>query len=319
MAANNAEALIAAPLATAGALVAATIRRHPVRSAASLGAYLVGLGCALFFTGVATSAEQMARFETLRPTTKSAEELFAAQRAAAQAQAGYSQSQGWFWSCDAFCQSMKRTYEAKAAEVSRLQAAYDAQMRAAKGELGVFSAYGVAEARELFRSLYGWGKGMAGRMSFYDLLFSGFRMSRDDTFVEWAARLMMQVLSNIFISGCAVVVSFATGVTSVIYSFAPSWPEAVAFWVLSMLAVLAVALTACVGCCCCAVGVPVAVAQLAPPGTFRMRRIDAGGNLRDFGGAAGGAGPAGGRQGFVHGGGPAYGLGGGGGYRRHQE
>jgi hypothetical protein len=93
---------------------------------------------------------------------------------------------------------------------------------------------------------------------------------------------------NIFISGCAVVVSFSTGVTSVIASFAPSWPEALAFWVLSMLAVLAVALTACVGCCCCVVGVPVAVAQLAPPGTFRVRRIGADGNLRDYANGGGG-------------------------------
>jgi hypothetical protein len=311
MANNNAEALIAAPLATAGALIAATVRRHPVRSAASLGAYLVGLGCALFFSGLATSAEQMARFERLRPSTDAAQRLFDAQRAAAQAQGSYRQAQGWFWSCDAYCQSLRRTYESQARDVARLQDAYDAQMRAAKGELGVFSAYGVAEARELFASLYGWGKGMAGRMSFYDVLFTGFRMSRDDTFVEVAARLVTRVLTNIFVSGCAVVVSFATGVTSVIYSFAPSWPEAVAFWVLSMLAVLAVALTACVGCCCCVVGVPVAVAQLAPPGTFRMRRIDAGGNLRDFGGN--------GRPqpGFAFGGGPGYG--GGAGFRRHQD
>ena len=29
----------------------------------------------------------------------------------------------------------------------------------------------------------------------------GFRMSRDDTVVEWAVRLLTQVLTNIFISG----------------------------------------------------------------------------------------------------------------------
>lgn len=280
----NAEALVARPLETAGALIAASFRRHPVRNGSLLASYLVGLGCALFFTGLATSAEQIAAFERRRPSTEAAEQLFAAQRAAAQAQAAYHASQGWFWSCDAYCASQRSTFEARSREVQRLQASYDAQMREAKGQLGVFSVYGVAEARELFASLYGWGRGMAGRMSFYDLLFSGFRMSRDDTVVEWAVRLLTQVLTNIFISGCAVVVSFATGVTSVISSFAPSWPEALAFWVLSMLAVLAVALTACVGCCCCVVGVPVAVAQLAPPGAFRVRRIGADGNLRDYGG-----------------------------------
>ena len=307
-----AEAIIARPLETAGALIAATVRRHPVRSAASLGAYLVGLGCALFFTGFATSVEQVRGFERLQPTTEEAQALFAAQQAAAQAQAAYRYSQGGFWSCDAHCQSQRVAYEARARRVVELQAGYDAKMREAKRELGVFSTYGVAEARALFASLYGWGKNMAGRMSMWDLIFSGARLTfnRDDTFVDWAARLLMQVLTNIFISGCAVVVSFASSVTSVISSFGPSWPEALAFWVLSMLAVLAVALTACVGCCCCAVGVPVALAQLAPPGAFRVRRIGADGHLRDFGAPGGGGAPGG--RGF-----PAYGGGhGGAGFRR---
>ena len=286
--AANPEALIARPLETAGALIVASFRKHPVRNTSVLASYLVGLGVALFFSGLATTGEQMQRFEARRPSTAAAEELFAAQRAAAQAQAAYHASRGWFWSCDAYCSSQRLGYESRAREVARLQSAYDAQMREAKSQLGVFSVYGVAEARELFASLYGWGKGMAGRMSFYDLLFSGFRMSRDDTVVEWAVRMLSQVMMNIFISGCAVVVSFSTGVTSVIASFAPSWPEAVAFWVLAVLAVLATALTACVGCCCCVVGVPVAVAQLAPPGTFRVRRIGADGNLRDYANGGGG-------------------------------
>ena len=42
----DAEALVARPLETAGALIVASFRKHPVRNTSVLASYLVGLGVA---------------------------------------------------------------------------------------------------------------------------------------------------------------------------------------------------------------------------------------------------------------------------------
>ena len=302
MAAPGAQVLALPTLRGAGAVVVATLRRHPVRTTVALSSYLIGLGVALFFSGLAVTADQYKVFELARPSQEATETLYAAQRVASDDLHAYQAAKGWFWSCDEYCQGRRSRYERSKAKAVALQSDYDTQMRIANSHLGIFSTVGVAKARELFYSLYGWGKGMAGRMTFYDVIFSGFRMSRDDTFVDWAVRMVWQVLVNLFISTCAVVVSFATGVMSVIHSFGPSIPEAIAFYVLAMLAVLATTLTAC--CCCCGVvvGVPAAIIASAPPGAFRPpRRIDAGGNLHGGGrayGGGGGGGGGGGAPGF---------------------
>jgi hypothetical protein len=276
-------ALVARPsAATFGALVAYNFRRHPIRNTSFLATYCIGLGAALFFAGFAVSPERLRAFEAARPSGAESEMLFAAQNKAASALQIYRSAQGWFgWCSDGLCLSAKARYEDEARRVAQLQAQYDAQMRAAKKNLGVFSEYGVAEVRELFASLYGWGKGMVNRMSYYDLLFSGFRMRRDDGIFEWAVQMLGRILQNMVISTVAVVFSFATSVGSVIASFSPSWPEAIAFYLLAMAAVLATVLTACLGCCGCLVGAPIAVAMAMPPGAFNVqrRRIDAGGNL----------------------------------------
>jgi hypothetical protein len=152
-------------------------------------------------------------------------------------------------------------------------------MREAKKNLGIFSIYGVAEARDLFWSTYGWGKSMAQRMSFWDMMFSGLSMRRDEQFVEFAMRLAVKVFQNIIISTFAVCVSFATSIPKIIYSFSPSIPEAILFYFVAMCALLSTVLTCCVGCCGLTFGVPIALARMAPPGTFRVQRIE-GGRLR---------------------------------------
>ena len=102
----------------------------------------------------------------------------------------------------------------------------------------------------------------------------------------------------LFVSTVAVVFSFATGVVSVINSFGPSLLEAIAFYAFAMLALLSLVCTACVGCGCCVVGVPLAAVSMLPPGTFRTRRIDAGGNLAGGGGGMRPGIAFGGRPGF---------------------
>jgi hypothetical protein len=265
---------------TAGALIVSTIRRHPVRSITFLSSYVIGLGAALFFSGLSVSQQNYTRYDLAKPSSFLTENLVRAQREAHVANSQYISSQGWFGSCStSYCQSLKTTFEEKAKIVSTLQLEYDTKMREAKKNLGIFSIYGVAEARDLFWSTYGWGKSMAQRMSFWDMMFSGLSMRRDEQFVEFAMRLAVKVFQNIIISTFAVCVSFATSIPKIIYSFSPSIPEAILFYFVAMCALLSTVLTCCVGCCGLTFGVPIALARMAPPGTFRVQRIE-GGRLR---------------------------------------
>jgi len=265
---------------TASALIVSTIRRHPVRSITFLSSYIIGLGAALLFSGFSVSQQNYSRYELAKPSHGLTEALVAAQRSAHGANAQYVSSQGWFGSCStSYCQSLKTSFEEKAKIVSTLQLEYDEKMRKAKSNLGIFSIYGVSEARDLFWSTYGWGKSMAQRMSFWDVMFSGLSMRRDEQFVEFAMRLAVKMFQNIIISTFAVCVSFATSIPKIIYSFSPSIPEAILFYLVAMISLLSTVLTCCVGCCGLTFGLPIAIARMAPPGTFRVQRIE-GGRLR---------------------------------------
>jgi hypothetical protein len=265
---------------TAGALILSTVKKHPVRSITFLSSYVIGLGAALFFSGLSVSQDSLKRYEISKPDTFLTQQLYDAQKAAHFANSQYVSSQGWFGSCStSYCQSLKSTFETKAKIVADLQYEYDVKMREAKKNLGIFSIYGVAEARDLFWSTYGWGKGLAQRMSFWDVIFSGMSMRRDEQFAEFAMRLAVKVFQNIILSTFAVVVSFATSIPKIIYSFSPSIPEAILFYLVAMCALLSTVLTCCVGCCGLTVGAPLLLARMAPPGTFRVQRIE-GGRLR---------------------------------------
>ena len=122
------------------------------------------------------------------------------------------------------------------------------------------------------------GRGFAGRMSWWDALFTGLRARRDDTWADMAMALLMRVINNVILATVMVMGSFTTGVVSLISSFDTPFLSGVLFWLAAVVAMLSVVLTACVGCCGCLVGVPLALASVAPA-PQRRRVIDANGNL----------------------------------------
>ena len=68
-------------------------------------------------------------------------------------------------------------------------------MSEAKKTVGVFSTYGVSDAKRLFWSAWDWGKDFAKRMSWYDALFMAFG-SRDEGFWVYIVRIILRVLMN---------------------------------------------------------------------------------------------------------------------------
>ena len=61
----------------------------------------------------------------------------------------YRRSQGWF-SCDSRCQTFKTNYQEKLKTFNLLQREQDMKVSEAKASVGIFSSYGVDEARNMF-------------------------------------------------------------------------------------------------------------------------------------------------------------------------
>jgi hypothetical protein len=61
----------------------------------------------------------------------------------------YRRSQGWF-SCDSRCQTFKTNYQEKLKTFNMLQREQDMKVSEAKASVGIFSSYGVDEARNMF-------------------------------------------------------------------------------------------------------------------------------------------------------------------------
>eukprot|EP00490_Sorites_sp_Unknown_P024539 CAMPEP_0114658272 /NCGR_PEP_ID=MMETSP0191-20121206/15429_1 /TAXON_ID=126664 /ORGANISM="Sorites sp." /LENGTH=155 /DNA_ID=CAMNT_0001879823 /DNA_START=456 /DNA_END=923 /DNA_ORIENTATION=+ len=69
-------------------------------------------------------------------------------------------------------------------------------MNEAKQTVGIFSTYGVMDAKRLFWSAWEWGKDFAKRMSWYDAMFMAFGHSRDEGFWVYIAKIALRTLMN---------------------------------------------------------------------------------------------------------------------------
>lgn len=72
-----------------------------------------------------------------------------------------------------------------------------ARMSDAKKVAGLTSEIGVGEVMDSFWDYFDGGKKFAKRQSYWDAFFVGMRsMGRDESFVEYALKMLMQVLVN---------------------------------------------------------------------------------------------------------------------------
>ena len=103
----------------------------------------------------------------------------------------YYHSKGWFFSCDEVCTSNYAHLQAAQAQLSEVEAQDYAKLSDARAEVGIFSEYGVAEARDMFWDKFEDGKNFAKRMTTYDAIGAGLTMSRDESLVSVGVRILM--------------------------------------------------------------------------------------------------------------------------------
>lgn len=239
------------------------VRRNPIK----VSLYLLGVLVCLFFSGFAVSETQRGEYyaQLARVDAHRLAELRDGLDTSAEL---YRRHRGWF-SCDARCQIFKEDFEAARDAYESARREEDAKLRHAKSKLGLFSEYGVDETRALFWERFAQGKNFAKRQTTWDLLFYGIgAMARDESFLEYALRVLLGLLFNFTLGMFGAVVAFVAGLYTVIQSYDASFVVGFVFFLSASLAAISFALSWLVG-----------LYALAATGTFVALKVVAS-NLR---------------------------------------
>lgn len=203
-------------------------RNHKVIS----GSYIVGILVILLLgSGTKLTMDQRREYNTIMNTIDLQAEFDASQEFYMTRQA-YWGSKGWFWSCDHMCQRNKRRMEDAQYKLDLIRKEGQARQSDAKAIAGIFSEVGVGEVQDSFWSYFSSGKQFAKRQSMWDAMFMGIRsMGRDENFMEYALKVLMQVLLNFSIGLCFALLFFVIGLWTIVRSYQPNPIIAVFFFI----------------------------------------------------------------------------------------
>jgi len=232
------------------------------------GTWLLGLFLLCFATGLTVSPEQEASYSSIvskidqEKTLKAERQLYLAEKA-------YAQSKGFF-SCDAFCMEKYNQMLEARKRFDRITLINENQLSKAKSEVGVFSEYGVQEARDLFWGIFAKGRGFSQRSSWYDLLFMGIdSMGRDEQLLSFVIRWIFQLAMNFTIGMIGTLVAFVWYLWGMISSYQPNVIVAAFFFILATITAASMIVTFLVGVYFSAAGSAFVIAQAAGP-NFRL-------------------------------------------------
>mmetsp|Transcript_13138 Transcript_13138/g.27195 ORF Transcript_13138/g.27195 Transcript_13138/m.27195 type:complete len:298 (-) Transcript_13138:139-1032(-) len=195
------------------------------------GGYLLGILVILLIgSGTKLNYDQRREYNTIMNTIdvqaeyQASEDFWRADQA-------YKATKGWF-SCDSLCQRNKQKMEDARYRLNAVRKEGNARMSDAKSVAGLFSEVGVGEVQDSFWSYFNSGKRFAKRQSMWDAMFMGMRsMGRDENFIEYSLKVLMQVLMNFSAGLVMALVMFVIGLWSIVRSYQPNPIVAVLFFV----------------------------------------------------------------------------------------
>mmetsp|Transcript_28217 Transcript_28217/g.83148 ORF Transcript_28217/g.83148 Transcript_28217/m.83148 type:complete len:296 (-) Transcript_28217:15-902(-) len=201
-------------------------KRHKVIS----GSYVFGLFVLLLAgSGTKLTLQQRGQYDHIMSTIDLNAEYDASNRYA-HATHAYRATKGWF-SCDSLCQRNKARMEDARIVLDDIRAEGYNRMSDAKRVAGLFSEVGVGEVKDSFWEYFQAGKRFAKRQSMWDAMFMGMRsMSRDESFVEYALKMLIQVLINFSMGLVVAFVVFVFGLWSIVKSYQPDPLTALMFF-----------------------------------------------------------------------------------------
>ncbi|GAB5032381.1 Hypothetical protein NocV09_00900740 [Nannochloropsis oceanica] len=191
--------------------------------------WVAGLIVLTFFQGFAVPDDSLKQYEHVIKGID-LNKLYALQNDAWAAEEMYRQSKGWF-SCDDACQSYKRAWQSAQAKLHNLEKEQEKKQREANKHLGVFSTYGVDEAKQLFWRSFKWGKSFGQRQTMFDMLFMGFRaMRRDEGLLEYTLQILIHFLLNMALGLFMALTGFTLSLWSFIRSYSPDFLTGLLFF-----------------------------------------------------------------------------------------
>lgn len=110
-------------------------------------------------------------------------------------------------------------------------------MREAKYSVGLWSDYGIEEARSTFWSYFESGKSFAKRQTMWDMIFS-VAMGRDETFTAFLVRVVLNIVINFTLGLIGATIAFAWSLWSLLIAYKASFLSGLLFFIVAMLAVL---------------------------------------------------------------------------------
>jgi len=151
----------------------------------------------------------------------------------------YRATKGWF-SCDSLCQRNKQRMENARHRLDEVRREGHSRISDAKSVAGLFSEVGVGEVQDSFWAYFSSGKQFAKRQSMWDAMFMGMRsMGRDESFIEYGLKVLMQVLLNFSLGLVMALFMFVIGLWSIVRSYQPNPIVAVIFFVFAVCAAFA--------------------------------------------------------------------------------
>jgi hypothetical protein len=145
----------------------------------------------------------------------------------------------WFWrfrpEARKEVEGRKPAVEAAKIKVRALHKERSSMLSDAKRALGLWSDAGLEESRQLLWSSFYSGKVFAQRQTFWDSIFAIFD-SREKAWYVLLFELLVTAIINYTLGAVLSVVSFVISLPSLISTFQPSWPSAIAFFSVGVLA-----------------------------------------------------------------------------------
>jgi len=143
---------------------------------------------------------------------------------------------GWRWR-----EPYNRLVPERKVELAEVQRQFDAAINErnaliseAKGEVGIWSTYGVEEVRDRFWKAYESGKDFAKRMTWWDVVFGMGGGRRDEELWATLLRWLGQIMMNFTVGLISALISFGFALLGMIWEYKTSFLSGAIFFLVAM-------------------------------------------------------------------------------------
>lgn len=228
---------------TTGALIVRGVSAFARRNKGITFSYLFGILILLLAgSGTKLTYDQQREYNRIMNSIDLEAEYLASNDYYSATQA-YRATKGWLpWSCDDLCQRNKKRMDRAKDRLDAIRDEGYARMSDAKATAGLFSEVGVGEVKDSFWEYFQAGKQFAKRQSMWDAMFMGIRgiaRGRDESMLEYALKVLLQVLLNFSLGLIMALFVFVFGLWSIVKSYQPDPLTAVLFFICAACAAFA--------------------------------------------------------------------------------